>query len=67
MKNTFLKELRKQNKEKQIEIANLLGLKTSSAYSKKELGQVPITLKEAVILAEHFQKPLGEFVTELIS
>lgn len=67
MRNTFLKELRKQKNEKQIEVANLLGLKTGSAYSKKENGQIPVSLKEAVILSEHFQKPLEEFITELIS
>lgn len=61
MKNGSLKELRKANGETQIEIAILLGLKTASAYNKKENGKVPISLEEAKILAKHFNKPLEYF------
>lgn len=58
MKNNRLKKLRKEKGETQIEIANLLGLKTASAYSKKENGYVPISLEEAKILAKHFNQPI---------
>lgn len=67
MGNTFLRDLRKETGERQIDIANLLGLKTSATYCKKENGQVPVSLKDAQILAEHFKIPLGEFVTNLTS
>lgn len=56
-----LKELRKKNGETQIEIARLLGLKTASAYNKKENGKVPISLEEAVILAKHYNKSIDSF------
>lgn len=59
-----LKDLRKKNGETQIEIARLLGLKTSSAYSKKENGSVPISLAEAMILAKHFNQPIEFFIHE---
>lgn len=32
-------------------MAKELGLKTKSAYSKKETGRTPITINEAVIIA----------------
>lgn len=58
MKTSNLKELRKERGETQIEIARLLGLKTASAYNKKENGKTPISLEEAKILAAHFEKPI---------
>ena len=61
MKSNILKDLRKEKGETQIEVAKLLGLKTASAYSKKENGKVPISLKEAKILAAHYNKPLDSF------
>lgn len=61
MKNNVLKDLRKEKGETQIEIAKLLGLKTTSAYSKKENGKVPISLEEAKILEIHYNKPLDSF------
>ena len=60
---TYLKELRKTTGETQTEIAKLLGLKTASAYNKKEKGKVPLSLEEAKILSEHFNKPLETFCT----
>lgn len=59
-----LKHLRKESGETQIEIARLLGLKTASAYSKKENGSVPISLVEAKILAKHFNQPIEVFIRE---
>lgn len=61
MKSNVLKNLRKEKGETQIEVAKLLGLKTASAYSKKENGKVPISLEEAKILADHYNKPLDSF------
>ena len=56
-----LKELRKEKGETQIELAHLLGLKTASAYNKKENGKVPISLEEAQILSKHFKQPIDTF------
>lgn len=53
MTNT-LRELRKSRNETQLDVAVLLGLKTASAYSKKENGKVPISLDEATKLSDHF-------------
>ncbi len=58
-----LKRLRKERGETQIQLAKLLGLKTASAYCKKENGTVPFSLEEAVILSEHYNKPVSFFVT----
>jgi len=59
--STYLKELRKETGETQSDIASLLGLKTASAYNKKENGKVPISLPEAKILSEHFNRPIESF------
>ncbi len=59
-----LKDLRKEKGETQMELAKLLGLKTASAYHKKETGKVPISLAEAKILAEHFDQPLDLFCSK---
>lgn len=61
MKNEILKTLRIEKGETQIEVAQLLGLKTASAYSKKENGTVPLSLEEAKILAEHYGKTVDFF------
>lgn len=63
MNNSRLKELRKEKGETQIELARLLGLKTSSAYSKKENGKIPISLEEVRILSDHFNQPIDSFFT----
>lgn len=65
MKNNRLKNLRKKSGETQIEVAKLLGLKTASAYSKKENGKVPISLEEAKILSAHYNKPIEFFVYKI--
>lgn len=61
MSDNYLKNLRMENGETQIQIAKLLGLKTASAYSKKENGKVPISLEEAFILSKHFNQPVDSF------
>ena len=57
MNNNILKTLRTESGETQIEIAKLLGLKTASAYSKKESGKVPVSLEEVKILADAVFNP----------
>lgn len=61
MKNNRLKDLRVEKGETQIEVAKILGLRTASAYSKKENGKVPISLEEAKILAAHYNQPIDSF------
>lgn len=56
-----LKELRKKHNLTQREMADKLGLKTVSAYSKKENGKSPLSLKEAKILSEELNEPLDSF------
>lgn len=65
MNNNILKTLRTERGETQIEIARLLGLKTASAYSKKENGKVPVSLEEVKILASHYGKSAEYFIHEL--
>ena len=64
MANDILRELRKKHGETQTDIAKLLGLKTASAYNKKENGKVPLSLEEAKILANHFKQPIEYIVNE---
>lgn len=57
----FHETIRSMRKSKGIslqEMASLLGLKTASAYYKKETGAIPLTLEEARVLSEYFKKPL---------
>ena len=61
MNTRMLKNLRKEHGETQIEMAKLLGLKTASAYNKKENGNVPFSLKEAKILSDHYNQPIDSF------
>lgn len=63
MQKNNLKALRTEKGETQIEVAKLLGLKTASAYSKKESGKVPISLEEAKILSNHYGKTMDFFCT----
>lgn len=65
MNSGYLKALRKAKGETQSDLATLLGLKTASAYNKKEKGKVPFSLNEVKILADHFDEPLDSFCTWL--
>lgn len=57
-----LKKLRVEHKKTQLEIAHLIGLKTASAYNKKENGKVPLTLEEAKILADFYEVGIESFL-----
>jgi transcriptional regulator with XRE-family HTH domain len=59
--NEELKELRKESGETQAQLAKLLGLKTASAYCKKEKGNIPLSAQEIKTLAEHYNKPVSFF------
>jgi len=56
-----LKKLRKEKGETQIQLARILGLKTASAYCKKENGKSSFTIMEIKLLAKHFKKPISFF------
>jgi DNA-binding XRE family transcriptional regulator len=49
------------------DMSKLIGLKTPSAYYKKENGDVPFSLEEAKIIAEKFNKPLEIFFNNNLS
>ena len=55
-----LRELRLNSKVPVDEIIKKLGLSTLSAYYKKETRAVPITLEEAKIIADIFDKTVDE-------
>lgn len=67
----MLERLRKLRKERNVSIAEmsmLLGFKTQSAYCKKELGYVPLSLNEARVISDFFGKSIDEiFFTNEIS
>ncbi|MFA9465328.1 MAG: helix-turn-helix transcriptional regulator [Velocimicrobium sp.] len=56
-----LKELRKKHNLTQRNMSDALGLKTVSAYSKKENGKSPLSLKEAKIISEYINEPIDSF------
>lgn len=57
-----LRDMRKKQGSTLQKMSNLLGLKTASAYYKKEIGAVPLSLEEAKILSDYFNKPLEKFL-----
>lgn len=65
--NQVLKDLRLEQNITQQEMAELINLKTASAYWKKEAGHIPFSLQEAKIIADFFDKPIEElfFASEL--
>lgn len=58
--NEYLKKLRTQNNLTHKEMANLIGLKTASAYFKKEIGATPFSLIEARIISDFFNKTIED-------
>lgn len=63
----ILQNLRKERRITHKEMAELINLKTASAYCKKELGYVPFSLQEAKIIADFFGKQIEDifFTNEL--
>lgn len=56
--------LRKKYELHQEEIIELLGLKTTSAYSKKESGSVPFSIKELIKLSDFFGVSIDQLVKQ---
>lgn len=56
--NVYLRKIRSENNLTHKEMANLIGLKTASAYYKKETGATPFSLAEAKIISEFFDKTI---------
>jgi len=56
----LLKEMRTQKNITALEMANLLGLKTASAYYKKENGTINFSIAEANIIAKFFNMTVDE-------
>ena len=55
-----LRELRKNKGINVKEISKLLGLKTESAYFKKESGKIKFSLEEAKIIADTLGKSIED-------
>lgn len=55
-----LKEIRREHGDTCDVMAKLLSLKTKGAYNKKENGDVPFTLDEAIIVSNYFNKKIDE-------
>ena len=55
-----LKAKRKKEKVKVRELADLLNLKTTAAYYKKESGKTTITIDEGKLLAKRLNTTMDE-------
>lgn len=63
-----LQELRMKHGETQRKMADIMGIKTTGAYCKKELGYIPVSLKEAYAAATHWGVTIEEiFFADRIS
>ena len=62
-----IKYMRKKNDMKQEDMANLLGLKTGSAYCKKENGSVPFSIEEIEKIADYFGVTIDQLVKRDLS
>ena len=58
--NIELKKLRTEKNLTHQYMASLIGLKTASAYCKKESGSTPFSLTEANIISRYFKKSIEE-------
>lgn len=56
-----IRNLRKQKRLSQEEIATAAGFKSLYSYNRKELGHVPFTADELHNLAEFFEVPIEIF------
>lgn len=55
-----LKKLRQNNNVPTKKLLNALGLKSFSAYYKKESGRLRFSLMEAKIISDFFKMPIEE-------
>ncbi len=53
-----LRDIRKSRGVTCETMAEILGLKTRSGYSKKETGAIPFSLEEAQIISKYFSLPI---------
>lgn len=58
--NKVLKDLRLEKNITLIQMAELIDLKTSSAYWKKEMGLVPFSLQEAKVISVFFKRRIED-------
>lgn len=59
-----LREMREERGITCEAMAKELGLKTKAAYSKKELGRTPFSLKDAKKISEIFGQPIESIFFE---
>ena len=65
MDNLKLKELRKNNKFSQEEMARTLNI-SLRAYQLKEKGESELKLSELIILADKFNMNLTDFINRIV-
>ena len=65
MNSLVLKELRRQNKFSQEEMARTLNI-SLRAYQLKEKGESELKLSELIILADKFNMNLTDFINRIV-
>ena len=65
MNSLVLRELRKQNKFSQEEMARTLNI-SLRAYQLKEKGESELKLSELIILADKFNMNLTDFINRIV-
>ena len=65
MNSLVLRELRKQNKFSQEEMARTLNI-SLRAYQLKEIGESELKLSELIILADKFNMNLTDFISRIV-
>ena len=65
MNSLVLRELRKQNKFSQEEMARTLNI-SLRAYQLKEKGESELKLSELIILADKFNMNLTDFISRIV-
>ncbi len=59
-----LKKIRNEHGETCEMMATVIGLKTKSAYCKKENGNIPFSLEEAQLISRHYNLPIEDIFFE---
>ena len=65
MNTEILKQLRKNNKFSQEEMARTLNI-SLRAYQLKEKGESELKLSELIILADKFEMNLSDFISRIV-